>query len=214
MKTFNIAVSLFPENFLKKLVQLCPFGASISRLFLRKKVGLGDHTVRPFAKRNILVGGVGRSNKQEGESMCQQTPTFNFASSWSRTHDIAGEKLSPGGTGTTRRSGAACCTWGICPKTKFFWSLWSSESFLLPSPDYKSFNHGLESLLPSFWSYGHATWLTHCMSNILWWQKQRLRNKLKIQEKVKGRWGKMIFRVHMVLWMLHKAETDWTMPPM
>ena len=31
-------------------------------------------------------------------------------------------------------------------------------------------------------------------------------------QTLKVKW--MIFRVHMVLWMLHKAETDWTMPPM
>ena len=81
---------------------------------------------------------------------------------------------------TRRRSGAA---WAFCPKTKFFFgSLWSPEGFLLPSPVYKSFNHGLESPLPSVWSYGHATWLKHCMSSILWWQKQRLRNKLKAKK--------------------------------
>ena len=81
MKMLYMVLRLFPEKIMKNLVlvlKLCPIEASISRLFLRKKVGLEDHTVRPFAKRLEKVGGVGRSNKQEGKSMWQQTRTFNF----------------------------------------------------------------------------------------------------------------------------------------
>ena len=56
------------------------------------------------------------------------------------------EKLSPGGTGTRTRSGAACCG-TFAPNKIFFGLLCSSEGFLLSSPVYKSFNHDLESLM-------------------------------------------------------------------
>ena len=84
-----------------------------------KKVGLKDHTVRLFAKRLEKVGGVGRSNKQEEKSMWQQTSTFNFGQLQVEVgHMTLPEKLSPGGTGTTRRSGLNAV--GHLPPNKVF----------------------------------------------------------------------------------------------
>ena len=73
MKMFNIALSVFPEHFMKQLVlvlKLRPFEASISRLFLRKKLALGttlsDHLPRDWRNLAGLAGQTSRRGRACG----------------------------------------------------------------------------------------------------------------------------------------------------
>ena len=72
----GLFAEIFEENF--PGFKVMPIRSRQLQVAPPKKVGLEDHTVRPFAKRVAKVGGIGRSNKQEGKSMWQQKSTFNF----------------------------------------------------------------------------------------------------------------------------------------
>ena len=84
-----------------------------------KIVGFGDNTIRPFAKRLEKVGGVGRSDKQEGRARGNRNHIqFWIASSWSRTQDIAAEAFT--WCDRNKIEIWSCLLWGTCPKTQCF----------------------------------------------------------------------------------------------